>query len=291
MSANAGSQPIRPHSRTSYTPQHPDQSASPVSHHRPTNTQYPSAYSSSGNHPALAAATPQHHSSSQNQYATAQNRYYASQQTASGHPPQHIAPSNRYHASTPLGASSHPPPQQGQRPNEVFTLPANAQNAIPPEIRERFQRDENGNVLFFSKAPVWYREASPPLDGSRAEDDGRILGHSAKYRAAMLRKKARMELRRKEHPTEAEGEREEVNGEPNGTEPPPAKKLARRPQSWAARISLAGDEGRMTAEAMWPTNAEQERERKHEESRRENEEIRRLLAGPTVYLDDVDPRT
>lgn len=75
------------------------------------------------------------------------------------------------------------------RPIEVYYLPDNANNAIPQDIREQFQRDEFGRVLFFT---------APPLDVSRIPESVAKLGHSLKYLAKKARTKDELEQKRKE---------------------------------------------------------------------------------------------
>lgn len=72
---------------------------------------------------------------------------------------------------------------------EVYILSDHANATIPHEIREQFQRDEKGRVLFFS---------APPLNvGQPLNKDGRALGHSARYLAAKAKKDATKAAKRK----------------------------------------------------------------------------------------------
>lgn len=75
------------------------------------------------------------------------------------------------------------------RPVEVYHLSDTVNNAIPQDIREQFQRDEFGHVLFFT---------APPLDVSRIPEPVAKLGHSVKYLAKKARNKAELERKRKE---------------------------------------------------------------------------------------------
>lgn len=63
-----------------------------------------------------------------------------------------------------------------------------ANASIPPEIREQFQRDEQGRVLFFTAPPV-----IPPEE----EKEGMALGHSARYLAAKAKRDALRAEKRK----------------------------------------------------------------------------------------------
>jgi len=83
------------------------------------------------------------------------------------------------------GSNSYNPP----RPIEVFHLTDSANNAIPQDIRDQFQQDENGHVLFFT---------APPLDASRIPEPLSKLGHSVKYLAKKARMKEEVERKRRE---------------------------------------------------------------------------------------------
>lgn len=106
-----------------------------------------------------------HHQQMQNPLAYTQGYNQAPPPPVS-RTPMAPAPSN------PMNANMYNPP----RPPEVYTLPEAVNEAMPPALRQKFQRDENGRVLFFT---------APPLDrmhqGSAENNSG--LGHSAKYLA------------------------------------------------------------------------------------------------------------
>jgi chromatin structure-remodeling complex subunit RSC1/2 len=72
---------------------------------------------------------------------------------------------------------------------ECFVLNDHANFSIPQDIREQFQRDEKGRVLFFTAPPL---NVEQPLS-----KDGRTLGHSARYLAAKAKKEAAKALKRK----------------------------------------------------------------------------------------------
>jgi chromatin structure-remodeling complex subunit RSC1/2 len=61
--------------------------------------------------------------------------------------------------------------------------------SIPQEIREQFQRDEKGRVLFFTAPPL---NVDQPLT-----QEGRALGHSARYLAAKAKKDTMKAAKRK----------------------------------------------------------------------------------------------
>jgi chromatin structure-remodeling complex subunit RSC1/2 len=72
---------------------------------------------------------------------------------------------------------------------EVFVLNDHANLSIPQDVREQFQRDEKGRVLFFTAPPL---NVEQPLTSN-----GRSLGHSARYLAAKARKDAMKATKRK----------------------------------------------------------------------------------------------
>ena len=74
----------------------------------------------------------------------------------------------------------------GSRPIEVFHLTDNANASLPASVREHFQHDSQGHVLFFS---------TPPLNIVRQE--GRGLSHSAKYMEARQDRRRRVEERKR----------------------------------------------------------------------------------------------
>ncbi|KAI7664883.1 hypothetical protein KC318_g7449, partial [Hortaea werneckii] len=78
-------------------------------------------------------------------------------------------------------------------PIEVYVLPDHANFSIPNEIREQYQRDEQGRVLFFAAPPVTSTEDhyqpsdAPSTSGSSSSAAGK--GHSIRYLAEKARRK------------------------------------------------------------------------------------------------------
>jgi chromatin structure-remodeling complex subunit RSC1/2 len=72
---------------------------------------------------------------------------------------------------------------------EVFVLNDHANLSIPQEVREQFQCDGKGRVLFFTAPPL---NIDQPL-----AKEGRALGHSARYLAAKAKKDAMKAAKRK----------------------------------------------------------------------------------------------
>ena len=134
---------------------------------------------------------------------------YASQNHTSAFiPPQtpsHVghypAPQDRYGQQNASNRNQNLPGTipVAQRPVEVYNLSDSANAAIPDDIRDQFQRDEQGHVLFFT---------TPPLDILPPSKKGEALGHSVKYIAAKLRRNREIIIKRKAE--EAEKEFDEV---------------------------------------------------------------------------------
>lgn len=102
------------------------------------------------------------------------------------------------HAAAPAGPSSHHsggggynPPQ----PPQVYTLPDAMDAGIPDDVREQFQRDARGRVLFFTTPP-----AHRPHAGVSDEHAG--LGHSARFLADRKASEAERLRKRKERDEE-----------------------------------------------------------------------------------------
>lgn len=95
-------------------------------------------------------------------------------------------------ASALGNATPHVTVYNPPRTSEVYTLADGANNALPPTLRQTFQRDEVGRVLFFT---------APPLDrfhkGLSSGSAG--LGHSIRYlagrRAWLAERNAKRKLR------------------------------------------------------------------------------------------------
>lgn len=117
--------------------------------------------------------------------------------------PQHMSavpmPRTASHPSTfqPQAPAIPPAPSASQSrlsyrdpvPIEVWTLPDAANASIPPEIRDMYQTDDQGRVLFFSAPPVQLAE--------EANDPNKNLGHSLHYMAEKSRRTQEIVARRK----------------------------------------------------------------------------------------------
>ena len=76
----------------------------------------------------------------------------------------------------------------GPKPVETFHLRDNLNTIIPPDIRQHFQCDGQGRVLFFS---------NPPLDVVTTGHHG--LGHSIRYLAAKEERQKLISAKKKEN--------------------------------------------------------------------------------------------
>lgn len=96
-------------------------------------------------------------------------------------PPMQQTPSNG-----PPHTNMYNPP----RPPEVYTLPDNVNEVLAPELRQQFQHDDSGRVLFFTAPPFdrSHKGISPASAG---------LGHSARYLAGRKEWLAERDLKRK----------------------------------------------------------------------------------------------
>jgi chromatin structure-remodeling complex subunit RSC1/2 len=138
---------------------------------------------------------------------TPQTPIYQSHQGYSPHPAsattpvaQHhqvSVPYNQYHSTAtvprvmPQSSTAHSthgnmynPPRQ----SEIYTLSETANSAIPADVRNQFQKDDYGKILFFT---------APPLNVSPVPEKVQVLGHSLRYLADKARNKEADEQKRK----------------------------------------------------------------------------------------------
>ncbi|KAH6979405.1 hypothetical protein EDB82DRAFT_507825 [Fusarium venenatum] len=97
---------------------------------------------------------------------------------------------------SPMAPTPGMPVQSGNaynppRPPEVYALPDSMNDALPQELRQTFQHDSAGRVLFFTAPPL-----ERPHKGISHESAG--LGHSVKYLAGRKEWLAEREKKRKE---------------------------------------------------------------------------------------------
>ena len=151
----------------SYTASHP-QSYAPQTAPSPAPLRPPSAQAST-----YGPATPQ---------TQAAPRPLQPPSTYQQPPSSGIPPNPTQYAPRPSTANYRDPP-----PIEVYALPDQANLSIPPEIREQYQRDEFGRVLFFTTPPV-----------SVENGTGAATGHSVRYLAEKARREETLAKTRQE---------------------------------------------------------------------------------------------
>jgi chromatin structure-remodeling complex subunit RSC1/2 len=89
------------------------------------------------------------------------------------------------------------------RAPEVYTLAENLDAAIPAEVREQFQRDENGRVLFFTAPPL-----NRANNGVAEQYAG--LGHSVSHLASNKQLREERARKRKERDEALAREQESI---------------------------------------------------------------------------------
>ena len=237
-----------------------------------------------------------HASSATSNYSQTQHHSAAT----SSYPTSHIDHSRYSHSQTPYRGVAVAGSANPVRPHEIFRLSEQANAQIPEEVRQQFQQDDQGNVLFFTAPPV---DVLPPLK------EGSAVGHSARYLAEKLRRKMALKEKRK-----AQGLPEEVE-EPvqkkvkhEIDESLPGKILDLREKALQLLIDqtqegtdaihkeLYGPEWKEGAmyEAQKLTerqiNAQKKQAALQEAERRKKERETVPIEGIGVYLDDFDPR-
>lgn len=157
---------------SSYTASHP-QSYSQLP------AQSPAPRPPSAAQPPVTYATPQ---TPQTQPATLPRPAAPTPTTYEQQPPAStIPPAPSTFAPRPNTANYRDPP-----PIEVYILPDQANLSIPTEVREQYQRDELGRVLFFTAPPVATAESSD------------VAGHSVRYLAEKARRREMLDKKRKQ---------------------------------------------------------------------------------------------
>lgn len=208
--------------------------------------------------------------------------------------PRPTAPASTYQTQPSTSIASNPT-QFAPRPNtsyrdpppiEVYTLPDQANLSIPPEVREQYQRDEFGRVLFFTTPPV-----------SVEANAGVPIGHSVRYLAEKARRAELLAKQRQERNLQHQQE----------------ERVAKKARLDADK-QLEADIGAMKRKALTvlekqlatavdrdlgdrelsDLSAEQrtmvERMRAVEANDAKRAEMRRVRLGENVYADDWDNR-
>ncbi|KAL2185938.1 hypothetical protein L209DRAFT_754425 [Thermothelomyces heterothallicus CBS 203.75] len=183
---------------TMHVPQHPGMAQMQPSPHYPPQA-YPPQY---GVQPQMAPQQVQYQTPAHIAPAFDQHHrpvHPAPQaMTPSRQPPASPAPSMTPHTHANTGHVYNVP-----RAPEVYTLADPVDAAIPADVREQFQRDEQGRVLFFTAPPL-----NRPANGVAEQYAG--LGHSVRHLASISELRAERARKRKER-DEALAREQEAN--------------------------------------------------------------------------------
>ncbi|KAK4613193.1 Chromatin structure-remodeling complex subunit RSC1 [Fulvia fulva] len=220
-------------------------------------------------------------STPQQNQAVAPQRTMPPTQTSYGQASTPAAPPNpAAFPPRPPTANYRDPP-----PIEVYTLPDAANLSIPNEIREQYQRDEFGRVLFFTTPPV------------SADQTGAVRGHSVRYLAEKARRQEMINKKRKER--EAEKEAEEQNAkkarleaeQKTFAEIEELKKKALdvldKQLATAVASELTDQDLEALTEAQKATLERNQLVLEHEKQRKN---MRSITLGSTFFADDWDSR-
>lgn len=183
----------------------------------------------------------------------------------------------------------------------MYHLSDSANASIPEDIREQFQRDEQGHVLFFT---------APPLDVLPPTKPGAALGHTARYLAKKLRRKVALKEKRKAEGLPENGE-ESVKKKPRHGDADPlliaqvGEMRDKAIEIWVKQMErstekiyqdIYGDQWEEGMKYEQEKLAGEQRERRlkqaqwEESARKRKEKEKVSLTGTGVYLDDFDPR-
>ncbi|KAM0717422.1 hypothetical protein Q7P37_007274 [Cladosporium fusiforme] len=202
--------------------------------------------------------------------------FYATASTCAQQTPSTYAP----RPPTATGSHRDPPAM------EAYILPDQANLSIPLEIRERFQRDEMGRVLFFTAPPVIPDE---PI--------GVAKGHSVRYLAEKARREDSLRQKRKAAELEKQAaERvakkariEQIQQVTHDLEATKRRALGELEAQLAASVTKElddGDLGRLTA-AQKATAQQRLASLEHEKQRIES---RKVSLSNSAFADDSDNR-
>ncbi|KAK5172874.1 uncharacterized protein LTR77_002995 [Saxophila tyrrhenica] len=161
----------------------PTTGAGPASYSSPHQSSYaqPNAPSPAPQRPPSAQASHYNPATPQTQ---SQPRSAAPPSSYQPQPSSGLPPNMAQYPPRPNTSTNYRDPP----PIEVYTLPDQANLSIPPEVREQYQRDEFGRVLFFTAPPV---AASNGISGD-------LGGHSVRYLAEKARRAEQLAQKRKE---------------------------------------------------------------------------------------------
>ncbi|KAJ2898427.1 hypothetical protein MKZ38_003934 [Zalerion maritima] len=148
-----------------------------------------------GQHPHQVPYQQQPHMQPHYQPQQQQQQAFAAMSPAPQHrqpiaaaPQVHHTPSQHHPSLLPPahGNAYYPPGEV-----EVYTLGPQTDALVPEHIKKHFQRDENGNIIFFTKPPLERNHKGISAEHAR-------LGHSARYLADYAREKKEAIVRKME---------------------------------------------------------------------------------------------
>jgi chromatin structure-remodeling complex subunit RSC1/2 len=210
-------------------------------------------------------------------------------------PPRAVHPQQNSYAPSPSQAAPpHPaayaprPPTTNYRdppPIEVYTLPDAANLSIPHDVREQYQRDEFGRVLFFTTPPVGNDPTGIPR------------GHSVRY----IAEKARREQERAQKRKEREAQHEEAARTAKKARLEEAKQITSEIEAMKIKALGVLDKqlassvvGALSDEALAQLSQAQkvagEAKVQREENERRRAAMRRIGLGSDFFADDWDSR-
>jgi chromatin structure-remodeling complex subunit RSC1/2 len=192
-----------------------------------------------------------------------------------------MPPNPGQYAQRPTPANYRDPP-----PIEVYTLPDAANLSIPAEIREQYQRDEFGRVLFFTTPPV-----------SSEATTSTVPGHSVRYLAAKARRAEEIAKKRQERDLQKQMEERVVKKARLDSEKQTEqsikalKKKALSVLEKQLASSVDAELGDAELESLTAAQkAMVEQMRAVEVNERKRTDIRSVKLGEDVFADDWDNR-
>ncbi|KAI9656716.1 MAG: hypothetical protein M1829_000375 [Trizodia sp. TS-e1964] len=293
------------------TPQQmPHSAIPPPTTHQQTNfvQQYTSQFIQHSASPMPVYQTPMTPAAASTYIHTTPHSNFTNMQQASHVSQYSTLQPNHYHSSLSRGANIGANPYIPPRQTEVFRLPDVANSAIPIDIRERFQRDDLGHVLFFTSPPL---DVLPTVRQGQAAKLGATLAEARKARLQRLGKLEARNLKRNSPKDDKEAKSRkklvidkfplaEANEKPHDNLQEMALRMFGEYINSGNEVhfkALYGLEGwekgkRLEEEKVARLQAQHQSKMKRiEEARRENM-ARRQVGNSTskLYLDDIDPR-
>ncbi|KAI7711978.1 hypothetical protein KC322_g3927, partial [Hortaea werneckii] len=188
-------------------------------------------------------------------------------------------PAPSTYAPRPTTASYRDPP-----PIEVYVLPDHANFSIPNEIREQYQRDEQGRVLFFAAPPVTSAgDHYQPSDAPNTTSSSAVgKGHSIRYLAEKARRKEDLAKKRTERDLEIQHEQrvaKKVKLEDDAILQAEVEGLNRRALECLEQQLVDATKGGLTAEDLRRLEVVQRRVAEQEREVEEHEVRRRMVRG------------